>query len=119
MIEKTIKDYLAHVLDSPVFLETPEEPPKRYIIVEKIGSGKEDFITTATVAVKSIAESLYKAAELNEKVKEAMEGIISRDDVCRCQLNSDYPFNNIEMKVYRYQAVFHLTYYQEEQKNYG
>lgn len=111
MIEKIVIDYLEMVLEVPVFMERPEKAPKKYVIVEKTGSSRENFIKSATLALKSHADSLLHAAELNEQVKEAMDSIIRLDVVCRSELNSDYNFTDPTAKAYRYQAVYDLVHY--------
>lgn len=54
---------------------------------------------------------MYLAAELNEKVKSAMDEIVELDEVTRCELNSDYNYTDTSRKKYRYQAVFDITHY--------
>ena len=111
MIESIILNYLADNLTVPVLMEEPEEQCGEYVLIEKVGSSENDRIQSATVAVQSYAESLYRAAKLNDTVKRAMRDIIVLDSVSRCRLNSDYDFTDTETKRYRYQAVFDLTYY--------
>ena len=110
MIEKIILDYLTSNLNVPVFPERPEHEPERYVLIEKTGSGKKDHINRATIALKTYAESMYEAANLNEIVKEKMEDIINECDISKSELNSDYPFTDVTSKRYRYQAVFDLVY---------
>jgi hypothetical protein len=55
--------------------------------------------------------SLCGAALLNEKVKEKMEKITELDDICKCDLNSDYNYTDTNRKKYRYQAVFDIVHY--------
>lgn len=111
MIEKIVIDYLGQMLDVPVYMERPEKTPEKYVIVEKTGSSREHFIKSATFALKSYADSLLHAAELNEKVKDAMDAIIRLDVVCRSELNSDYNYTDPTAKAYRYQAVYDLVHY--------
>jgi hypothetical protein len=111
MIEKTILDYLNETLPVPVYMEVPANEEKRFVVIEKTGSGRENHINTAVVAVQSYAESLYAAAELNEQAKAAMDNLIDLDVICRSDLNSDYNFTDTASKRYRYQAVYDLTHY--------
>ena len=111
MIEQLVRDYLIGCLDVPVRMEVPENPPERFVLLEKTGSGREDWVYSATIAVQSWAETLFEAAALNEQVKEAMDGIARLPEVCRCQLNRDYNFTDTATKRYRYQAVFDLVHY--------
>lgn len=111
MIEKIILDYLAEKLSVPVRLEEEEGLPAMYVLIEKTGGDKTNFIKRATIAVQSYADSLYEAAELNEKVKEAMFGIVALNSVSKCSLNSDYNYTDTSRKKYRYQAVFDIVHY--------
>lgn len=110
MIEKTVLDYLESKIGAPVRMEVPEEPPESYVLIEKTGGGVENQIWTATLAVKSIASTMYNAAVLNESVIQAMLDIVNSEDVSACQLNSNYNFTDTRTKEYRYQAVFNLWY---------
>lgn len=110
MIEKVVLDYLKSTLEVPVQMETPLENPSKYVLIEKTGSSSENFIKSATIALKSHANSLYEAAELNEKVKTAMDNIIVLDTVSSSKLNTDYNFTDTTKKKYRYQAVYDLFY---------
>lgn len=113
MIENTVRKYLLEKLSPvPVYLEKPESKPAEYILIEKTGSGKENHIKSATLAIQSIAGKLIEAAELNEQMKNAMEQIIILPNVSRAKLDTDYNFTNTVTKEYRYQAVYDLTYYE-------
>lgn len=111
MIEKTVLDYLAEELSVPVYMEKPANPPASYVIVIKTGSGVTNFIFRATIVIQSIAETLYKAALLNEEVKNAMDQIITLPEITHSSLNSDYEFTNTQTKERRYQAVYDLVHY--------
>ena len=113
MIEKIVLDYLTEALDPvPVHVMEPDDSHgETFVVIQKTGSGKVNHICSATFAVQSYAPSLYEAAVLNEAVKDAMENIITLDEVTRCALNSDYPVVKESTKQPRYQAVFDLTHY--------
>lgn len=110
MIEKTVLDYLNETLAVPVYMEMPQEPLERFVLLEKTGSSVENYICYATIAIQSYAESLYEAAVLNEEVKEAMNNIIVLDAISESKLNTDYNFTDTTKKKYRYQAVYDLVY---------
>lgn len=111
MIEETILNYLSDALDAPVSMEVPPEPPGRFVVLEKTGSSRTDHICSAVIAVQSFAESLLEAARLNERVKEAMEGLDELDEIAAVRLNIDCNFTDPSTKWYRYQAVFDITHY--------
>lgn len=115
MIEKIVLDYLTSALSVPVYMQEPvnrrPDEANTFVVIEKTGSGKENRISSATIAIQSYAPTLYEAAQLNEQVKEAMEDIIELGEITKAKLNSDYAFIKVSTKQPRYQAVFDLTHY--------
>ena len=112
MIETIVLDYLKGQLPVPVYLERPAAPPERYVLIEKTGGSRRNRLQSATLAIQSLAESLYQAALLNEAVKAAMEEAVSLPELSRAKLNSDYNFTDTTTREYRYQAVYDVTYYE-------
>lgn len=111
MVEKIVKDYLQSSLGIPVRLEEEDDLGNEYVLIEKTGSSAGNYIASATLAIQSYSMSLYVAASLNERVKEAMEKIIELDDISRCELNTDYNYTDTVRKRYRYQAVYDIVHY--------
>lgn len=111
MIELIIKKYLDGHLSVPSFLERPETVPNSYVLFEKTGSSKSNYLPASTFAFQSYATSMYEAAVLNEEVKEAVEGMIALDEISKISLNSDYNYTDTTTKEYRYQAVFDINHY--------
>ena len=111
MIEEIIRNYLTGA-GVTAYMEIPEgggTPP--FIVIERTGGGEENHIRSATIAIQSYAETLYGAAQLNEQVLALMEDITLLPEVSSCELNSDYNFTDTTKKIYRYQAVYDLVYY--------
>lgn len=111
MIEKITLDYLKSKFDIPVLLEVPAKIPPVFILIEKTGSSRTNQIESSTLAVQSWADSMYKAAGLNDEVKAEMLNMVDLDEVSAVRLNSDYNYTDTETKSYRYQAVFDITHY--------
>lgn len=112
MIEIIVLDYLTEKTGIPIYMEEPEKPiGYPFIVIEKTSSGIDNHIKRATFAVQSYDTSLYKAAQLNEVIKEIMLDIVSLDEISKSELNSDYNYTDTERKRYRYQAVFDLVHY--------
>lgn len=117
MIEETLLNYLkSKIPEVAVAMEVLNDD--EVIVIEKTGSDIDTYINRATFAIQSYAASLYDAALLNEKVKTAMlgdgmttEGFAELDEICNCDINSDYNFTDTTTKRYRYQAVFEVAYY--------
>ena len=104
MIEEKVREYLEDKLDIPVRMEEEPGLPEEYVLIEKTGSGKENHIASATLAIQSYSGSLYGAASLNERV-------VEMDDISKCQLNSDYNYTDTTRKKYRYQAVYDMVHF--------
>lgn len=111
MIELTILNHLNNKLDVPVQLEKPSSQTESYVVFEKTSGGKSNHLPSATFAFQSYGDSLFHAAELNEKVKAAVESLIELDEIRGLDLNSDYNFTDTTTKEYRYQAVYDIRYY--------
>lgn len=112
MIEKLVRDFFREKLKMDIFFEYPKNyKNKSFIVVEKTGSFSNNRLLSATFAIQSYGDSLYMAALNNEKVKEAMEFLANDKRIGSVKLNSDYNFTDVEMKKYRYQAVFDIYYY--------
>lgn len=110
-IEVFLYEKLSEALPVPVYTEHQENDPESFVIIDKTGSSKMNHLLSSTVVFQSYAKSKHEAAELNEKVKEAVENLICFDEVSDCKLNSDYPFNDLSTKRHRYQAVFDIYHY--------
>lgn len=111
MIEIIILNHLKDKLSKSVSLEKKSSQTDSYVVVEKTSSGKENHLPSATIAFQSYADSLYNAAELNKRVKEAVESLIELDEIRGLDLNSDYNFTDTTTKEYRYQAIYDIRYY--------
>lgn len=112
MIEKIIYDYLVEKLGSiNVYPKIPNNPPNKFIVYEKTAGGMRDHIKRATIAIQSYDDTVFKASELNEIVKEKMLGIVELPQIASIKLNSDYNFTDIQRKRDRYQSVFDIDYY--------
>lgn len=110
MIEKVILDYLKEVLEVDVLLERVPGVDLPFVLFERTGSRVYNHTTTALFAFQSYAETMYKAAELNEKLKDALNDMPNHTDISKAKLNSDYNFTNIQTNEYRYQAIYEITY---------
>src|SRR5699024_2011312 len=98
-------------LTESVHLEKPSSETGSYIVFEKTSGGKSNHLPSGTFAFQSYAGSLYNAAVLNDKVKDAVESLIELDEIRGLDLNSDYNFTDTTTKEYRYQAVYDINYY--------
>ena len=117
MIEVTVIGYLGTKTGLPVYAERPKKPDQEYILIERTGAGEENLIRRVTIAIQSYADSLLRAATINEMVERAMKDITDLENISRSSLNSSYNYTDTESKKYRYQAVFDLIYTEGEENN--
>lgn len=111
MIELIVLNHLKEKLIEPVHLEK-QNNSLPYILFERVSpSGKTNHLPYTTMAFQSYDDSLYNAALLNEKVKQAVESLIELNEIRGLDLNSDYNFTDTTTKEYRYQAVYEIRYY--------
>ena len=111
IIELTVLEYLKNVLDVPVYMEVPADMPASFVVIQKLGSGKENHIYSSSFALQSYAESTYKSAILNAFVIETMESMISLGRIISVKLNSDYIYTDTSIKRARYQCIFDIRHY--------
>lgn len=111
MIELIVRKYLTSKLEIPVVFEHQKNLPEQFILIQKTGSSRENFLNLSTIAIQSYGASLYDAAKLNEKIKNLVYDLIEVPEVARVKLNSDYNFTDTETKRYRYQAIFDIYHY--------
>ena len=111
MIELIVKNYLSTKLDIPIVFEHQKNLPEQFILIQKTGGSRENFLNSSTIAIQSYGASLFDAAKLNEKIKNRMYDLITVAEVSRVKLNSDYNFTDTETKRYRYQAIFDIYHY--------
>ena len=115
MIEIIILNYLLkrqiEGIKNNVFVQTPQIPPDEYVLIEKTSGSKDDHISHAMVAIKSVSNNgLVEAMQITEKVKACMEEMADSENIYSCSLNSDYNYTDTQTKEYRYQAVFNINY---------
>lgn len=109
MIEEIVLGYLNENLSVPVYMERQKVETTPFVILEKTGSGRSNYVNKSTFAIQSYADTMYEAAELNEEVKDVMDDLIELDEIVRSEINTDY--NYTDDKNYRYQAVYDVTHY--------
>ena len=110
MIEEILIEHLSAKLNVPVKAEIPSNPPSSFVIVEKAGGSEYNHIHRANFAIQSYAKSMLDAAKLNEAVKTAMRSMAENKSVSAAKLETDYNFTDTTTKVYRYQAIYNVTY---------
>lgn len=109
MIEAILIEILG-VLDVPVFVMFPDTMPQgQFIVLDRIGMGKTNHITSYEMAIQSYGSTALDAATLNELVIETMENAISDDRFARIHLNNSQMQTDTTRKLNRYQTTFEIV----------
>lgn len=110
IIEQVIYNYLSEALDVPVYTNKPSDAPGAYVLIDRIAGGMSNYVSSASFAIQSYADSLLDACELNERVKESMLNIITLDMISSVAIESDYNFTDTTKKKFRYQSTYGLVF---------
>ena len=110
MIEKTVLDYLIEELETnDVYLEMPNELPDQFVVFRVMDRGKTDQINAVTMEFYSYGRTKLEAAQLDEKLREAMDNIVTLPDIsCHFGGGNDNPDTTIKRP--RYRAYYNLFY---------
>lgn len=111
MIEIIVRDYLEQMLSTPVFMEFPENPPNRFVVLKKGDTNRKNWLETTMFIPESYETSMFSAAKLNDLVKAAMDRLTDLPEVSASRLGTDYPAFDEKNKRHRYQAVYNVTHY--------
>lgn len=113
MIESIIIYYLNNMaeLSAPAYAEIQKESPKEFFIVENTGTSLKDHIETTTLAVRSYAQSMERAAVMAYEIDAVLQNIIELDEIAGVKRNSISNFTDPNTKQYRYQGVYVITHY--------
>lgn len=112
MIETYLKEYFEDKLDVPVCLEKPDGLIRPFVVIDvtgirKLGAG----VYSATVALQSYSHSKYEAEQLNKTVMRAADELVERMEIGSASFDTSTPFNDLSRKMYRYQAVYIIVFY--------
>lgn len=114
MIEAFILQYLSGHMERPAFVGRPVSMPPEYYAISKTDSETRNMIRTDTIAVYSYAATEYAAASMNRQVIGQMLAMAQQPEICSVRLFTDFSSPDTEVKSPRYQAIFHVTYYESE-----
>lgn len=110
MIEVTVKEFLETALEGiPVYLETPNPLPEKFIVFQLIDRGIDNRINEVTLEFRSFADSKYDAALLDEALREAMDTMSEGTDIT-CHLGGGNDDQDATLKKYRYRCYYNLYY---------
>ena len=112
MIERILQDYLTENA-FPCYLSMPEHPSGSFCVLQKTGSGLDDGLFSATVAVQSYGKTKFASAQMNHQIVQVMLDADALPQISACDLVTDYDFPDVTRKLPRYQAIFNVTYYDD------
>lgn len=111
MIEEILIKLLTAALGVSVYVMRPEElPAGRFVVLDRIGTTRENYVTGYTIAVQSYGASALDAAELNEEVIDAMEqNVLADSRFARVHLSNSQMQTDTVRKRARYQSTFDIV----------
>lgn len=112
LIEELYKKYLTQETRVETLTEEPGVISGEFILVEMTSGEETNLIQSAVLRVRCFAESKYKAAELEKRVKEAMIKSVILDDISACRVNTRSSYTDTVAKRYCYQGIYDVTYYE-------
>lgn len=114
MIEGFVRQYLDDNMEQPVSIGRPSPMPPSFYAIQKTDSEVRNLIPTATITVYSYAPTEFEAAAMSRQVKVQMQAMAEQPEICKVALDTDFSSPDTEVKSPRYQAIFHVTYYESE-----
>lgn len=113
LLEEKLYDYLSGALTVPVYAELPANRPDRYVVFEKTAMSETEHIRTATVAIRSVGQTMLDSIQIDHEVIDAMDNFTDVKNISKVQLNADANWTNTSTKEYRQQAVFLITFMED------
>lgn len=114
MIEEKLYKFLKTKLAGiTVCLERPEAKPEYYVLLQRTGGTELNYISSATIDIISKAPTLYKAMELDEKVRTAIRDFVSIDNISSCTLNASGNWTDTTTHEYRYHSTFIIRFMED------
>lgn len=115
MIEDYTLRYLSAQLEGvPGAIGQPSPLPPTCFSIKKTDGETKNLISTDTLSVYAYAASEYESAQLNERIKQAMQAMDEQDAICNVAFYTDFSDDDTERKVARYQSIYNVTYYSDE-----
>lgn len=109
LIEQFVLEYLQDKLDmDEIYVQLPETFPDQFAVLTVTDRGKKDQINAVTMEIQSYGSTKYKAACMDELIRDAMEAINEEDCSCRYGGGNDNPDTTIKMP--RYRSYFNIFY---------
>src|SRR5699024_616217 len=100
-----IKQYLDEHLDAPSFFSYPDNPPRRFVLIDRTGGGENEQLPNSTVALQSYGASKYEAMILNDDLKKVVKGMTELKEISKVSLNANYEYIVLEKKKIVSQVV--------------
>ena len=114
LIEKVVLDHLKTKLNSnDVYLETPEVIPSEFVEFRVEARGKVNQIDAVTFEIYSEADSRLAAAQLDKRVRDAMESLIEGDSISSSKLGGGRVEMDNALRKYRNVVYYNVIYYDD------
>ena len=112
MIDDLILNALNELLDVPVYPEIPEHTEGEYVILNLVKGANRHGMAEMSIICDSYSGTMYSASQLNAKVEQALDSLISFSWIRDITRNSSYPANDTTKKAYRHKCNYDCFYYE-------
>ena len=113
-IEKFLFDFFNEKMDTPAYLEKPNGLTMPFTVIDVTGIREmSPGVYFATAALQSYSHSKFEAEELNRAVMETAESLRDCMEIGGASLDTYTPFTDVTRKMYRYQAVYNIVFYDQ------
>ena len=109
----TIDEYIIKKVEhiAPAYAEKPENAEGEYLVVDLISVSSQNYLNSATVAIRSYADSMADASDLNAAVMSYMNDFWTDPKIARCKIDTSYQINNPSVAQYKWQCIYNITHY--------
>lgn len=112
MVDVEILNRLNALLSLDVYMEKPDDAPEEFYVIQFVKGGNQHGLAEMSIIAQSYGNTMYRACDMNKDMEAALESLISEDYIRDISRNGSYPYNKTDIKQYRYQCLFDVSYYE-------
>lgn len=112
MVDVEILNRLKALLSLNVYMEVPDDAPEEFYVIQFVKGECRHGLAEMSIIAQSYGNTMYRACDMNKDMEAALESLITEDYIRDISRNGSYPYNKTDIKQYRYQCLFDVSYYE-------
>jgi len=112
MVDVDILNKLKTLLSLNVYMEVPDDAPEEFYVIQFVKGECRHGLAEMSIIVQSYGNTMYRACTMSKDMEDALESLISEDYIRDISRNGSYPYNKPDIKQYRWQCLFDVSYYE-------